>query len=109
MSNHTPGPWQARKVDNQEWQIDAPHGDRSLGYSTWSCLASVYGSDDKPREGRIVAEANAHLIAAAPDMLKMLKKCYDALEHVGVWDLPEGLRIRVLDLIAKAEMNDAPE
>ena len=50
---------------------------------------------------------NLNLIAAAPEMLDMLKKCYDALEHVGVWDLPEGLLIRVLDLIAKAEGNDA--
>lgn len=107
MSKHTPGPWQARRVDNQEWQIDAPHGDRSLGYSTWRGLVTVYGSDDMPREGRLLAEANANLIAAAPEMLDTLKKCLDALVYVGPWETPVGLIERVQWLIDKAEGNDA--
>lgn len=107
MYKATPGPWTPRRVDNQEWEIDALDGDRTLAHSSWIGLASVYGSDDMPREGRLLAEANANLIAAAPDMLDMLKKCLDALVYAGPWETPVGLIEKVQGLIDKAEGNDA--
>lgn len=72
-SEFTPAPWVARKIEAQEWAIDAPNGDPIIGHNQWNALAVVYGSDDHPREGRIVAEANARLIAAAPDLLAALE------------------------------------
>lgn len=51
--------------------------------------------------------ANARLIAAAPELLDMLKKCLDALEYVGPWETPVGLIERVQEVITKAEGNDA--
>jgi len=80
MSECTPGPWVARKVTEQEWAIDAPHGDPVIGHDGWNALAVVYGCDDNPIEGRIVAEANARLIAAAPDMLAALEGLIELAE-----------------------------
>jgi len=65
MSAHTPGPWTFKKSGSQEWQIDAPNGDPTIGYSTWECMAICYGSDDFREHGKSVGEANARLIAAA--------------------------------------------
>ena len=68
---HTPGPWVARMVDSQEWHIDSRHYAQT-GAGTWSGLAVAYGCDDMPDEGARVAEANARLIAAAPELLEAL-------------------------------------
>ena len=67
---------------------------------------SVYGSDDVPREGRMVAEANANLIAAAPDMLDALKLVVDTFENGG-W--PSATIVIAKAAIAKAEGNDEYE
>jgi hypothetical protein len=69
MSGHTPGPLVARKVSDQEWHVDAPDGDPTLSHLKWTGLAVVYGADYFPEEGAKVAEANARLFAAAPDLL----------------------------------------
>lgn len=79
MSKHTPGPWAAKRVGLQQWWINAPFGDPTIGYNFWDGLAEVYGSDDWPESGRKVAEANARLIAAAPELLQ-------ACEAMIEWD-----------------------
>lgn len=104
MSNHTAGPWTARRVDNQQWEIDALHGDTTIKHASWLGLASVYGSDDMSRESRMVAEANALLIAAAPEMLDALKLAVDTFENGG-W--PSATIVIAKAAIAKAEGNDA--
>jgi hypothetical protein len=70
---HTPGPWLPRRVDSQCWEIDAPNGDPRIGHTTWTGLAVVYGSDDVGRTAAPVCEANARLIAAAPNLLAALQ------------------------------------
>ena len=45
-------------------------------------MATVYGCDDQPEEGALVAEANARLIAAAPDLLA-------ACQAMAEWDAAE--------------------
>lgn len=69
MSEHTPGPWSARlrhgqsirigdtDFDGDVWQIDAPD---------WMYMAAVATSCGTNDEG---SEANARLIAAAPELL----------------------------------------
>ena len=81
---HTPGPWVARRLDDQEWHIDAPNGDSRFGHVRWEQFAIVYGCDDVPETGRDVAEANAHLIAAAPAMLAVLKHYVMAFEKFAI-------------------------
>lgn len=72
--SYTKGPWTVVNRRQQEWDIDSG-SEKILGYQEWEGLATVYGSDDNPTMGSIVGQANAHLIAAAPDM-------YEALENL---------------------------
>ena len=95
---HTPGPWEVVcNEDAQEWSIDAPNGESRMHYQAWEELAVVYGSDDWPGEGAAIARANAHLIAAAPDLLEALTATEKALANAASYRphirAPDGDRI----------------
>lgn len=47
-------------------------------------------------------EANARLIAAAPDLLEALKACDEAMSYMSEYDIPLTLPGQVKDAIAKA-------
>ena len=73
---HTPGPWE---VDQKEpWVIN----------SGWGCIAEAYfgqvignnGQRKKVASGE--AEANAHLIAAAPDLLEACTLALSTLDNI---------------------------
>ena len=78
MSNHTPGPWHAATAD--EWRT------ASGEHAQWGRFDISAGSNDQAAENyyRIASvsnvnnsdqnQANAKLIAAAPDMLEALRK-----------------------------------
>lgn len=81
---HTPGPWKAihdpghvagDMTDNGGYRIDA-EGVEQLAY-VWvlnrRMPADGRPQADGPNFGSVQAGANAHLIAAAPDMLAVLK------------------------------------
>ncbi len=60
-TQHTPGPWATRRnIVNDVYAIEAQDGS-----------AVCYGT---------VAEANAQLIAAAPDLLAALERCFEFLD-----------------------------
>lgn len=96
MSNHTPGPWSAHNCAVHPTKNDA-------GTRFWDvCAGEVYKSPC-PRHvsGYIAcpengvaqvfgerAEANARLIAAAPDLLEALQKV------VSCFDIKDGLSVR---------------
>lgn len=98
MSKHTPGPWrvtEGRRIDS------------GRGYST--AIADVWahgeGADDAPSTGE--AEANARLLAAAPDLLEACKEAV-AVANMSDEDKPtlddiDWARLRAA--IAKAEGN----
>jgi hypothetical protein len=76
MSAHTPGPWIAVReaaLDYRHHQIDTEDGQ--------SCVAVVAGGG--PVRAIDVAEeiANAHLIAAAPDLLAACEAVAKSLDH----------------------------
>ena len=80
----TDGPWSCVRKHPHVWAIDAPGGDIDLGHVKWHSLADVYGCDDMEEVGSEKARANAHLIAAAPELyeaLDKLKSSYEALAH----------------------------
>ena len=89
MSGHTPGPWVVRGADTYRWQIE--HGEVKT--------ATVVARITTPRKGGAEAsDANAHLIAAAPDMLEAAEALIHrvAIPH----DCPE--RIALVAAIKKA-------
>ena len=68
MSKHTPGPWFSQYDDNGFYEI----GSESVTFT----LAFTYGEGDTD-------EANARLIAAAPDLLEALQDVLLELESIG--------------------------
>jgi hypothetical protein len=66
MSNHTPGPWKvSRRFDvYQDTQVPGVGG---------TFVASTKGVSELPESVNEVCEADAKLIAAAPELLKALQ------------------------------------
>lgn len=71
--SHTPGPWNAHHADGR-WVIDGPFVgvDEGEGSPTLWLVAKTATNDD-------MDEANARLIAAAPDLLEALKEVCTAV------------------------------
>lgn len=65
---HTPGPWRA---------IKAPHGVIDILDGRDRDIVTVYGGGVETES----QEANAHLMAAAPDLLDALRTLTDNIEH----------------------------
>ena len=93
--SHTPGPWEVERRTGQpdHWQVNGVNDDPGF---QWRGLAMIYTSGswaDDP-EGL----ANAHLIAAAPDML-------EALEDMLRANWPDGIdaaRSQAAEVVRKA-------
>lgn len=89
---HTPGPWRVGNVDRTTPTVLS--GGRLIAEVHDLCIPSEHADD----------VANAHLIAAAPDLLEA---CLHALSTVKRWDktgIPQPTLLRSLrDAIAKAE------
>jgi len=102
MSKHTPGPWTFREVDSNEIHIDTGI-EPTLKFDTWISMAIVNGSDLE-KLGPSVAQANARLIAAAPELLKALsdlrKACVEAYKAGHISAEPF---VRAGNIIAKAK------
>lgn len=93
--SHTPGPW--------HWDSDLVKGDplnrrRYQVTTIGKTITQLYHSS-----GDLYAEADARLIAAAPELLDALKLCYEhcALYHPSVKTNNVGEAVRAA--IAKAE------
>lgn len=68
MNKHTPGPWIARQEYSNRWRIEVPRDGyvpRSVALVSTTIL-EMGGSDKN-------TGANAHLIAAAPELLAALE------------------------------------
>jgi len=77
-SKHTPGPWNLETVKTS---IGVCHKIGPLGASTKINSACLYDDcySDKPRDLQLLADA--HLIAAAPELVKALEAIQDECEH----------------------------
>lgn len=70
MNTFTPGPWTAVKAaGSRTWLVNS---------KTWNELASVYGNQDRGLNSE--GEANARLVAAAPDLLSAARQAREFFE-----------------------------
>jgi hypothetical protein len=87
-AQHTPGPWENHKWNCEEHQISAKGG----------TIALVSHSHTLVSEAE--ADANARLIAAAPDLLAALR---DVLAHTGMEIITEEDQIRWTSVLEDAK------
>lgn len=91
----TPGPWVYRPHKYDDWGLVRGSDDYPVA-SASICRATEEEKDNCRRDHRDPAEANAHLIAAAPDL-------YEALEYLlNNADLTRGDKIVAREALAKA-------
>lgn len=88
---HTPGPWEIKLYKSCLW-IQKADDKRKFPF-----IADVFSHEELP-EGK----ANANLIAAAPDLLDVLKACKEELVQRG-YNEEDSLLLQVEQAIAKAE------
>lgn len=97
---HTPGPW-TKETDGTSgvfWIYSDFHGDES------NALATVHGQDDIPEMDDGECEANAALIAAAPDLLEACQAARDwYAKNTKQGHTPGPVEQALIDAIAKAE------
>lgn len=81
-NKHTPGPWFAVR-NSAFWEVNPQrnYDDKHIPYTVADCCAS------DPDDTTGLQEANARLIAAAPDLLKNLEMALLWLEYDGRYDV----------------------
>ena len=75
MAGHTKGPWEINKIGDMVSIMADPD---SSNLDTFLGIAEVWSHDGERSAGRV--EANARLIAAAPELLSALMGCLPQLE-----------------------------
>lgn len=93
---HTPGPWVVAgdSIHDRETKYE------SDGARTGDTACRIATTEIMARQGE--QEANARLIAAAPDMLKMLLELQECAEYWSEYDVPLGIVGRLNETIRKA-------
>lgn len=109
---HTPGPWHADLSENYTLGGDTVeitlHDEEGMVIDQIACVCLETG-EDSPEDQKIYREqeANARLIAAAPELLASLKQILEILDScLDIRDLPLSCRDAASEaeaVIAKAE------
>jgi hypothetical protein len=111
MSEHTPGPWRAYVSDDRTlWAISAGDdfviypGNEIVDAQTWD---EAFGACGSTTEGR--SEANAHLVAAAPEMLEALRRADELLGKMTTDDVLVSLDIQNARVVVGAAITKATQ
>jgi len=89
MRKHTPGPWTySRSEQRGHWRFYVAQADGARYTPHYSDVATLI-AETVSDERRSIQEANARLIAAAPDLLEALKDVCTQLLGWGVSTDPE--------------------
>lgn len=82
-AKHTPGPWMAAAAPSSVvgWPVVA-QGGQSVCSLTWLGVKPADVSDERFAAYRAEVEANGQMIAAAPDLLRLVIAAADMLEEL---------------------------
>ena len=85
-AQHTSGPWAYRPHQHDDWGIVRTKGRDDMGFQRVICQANYVASPAELITHRSnntdPAEANARLIAAAPELLEALEKAVEEIEDL---------------------------
>jgi hypothetical protein len=95
MSKHTPGPWRLELVEDRSIKHLCPVDANDLS------ILTIVHHDETPFAA-VYKDADARLIAAAPELLEALREAADYTRHPD-YDWPVEFSRRVSAAIAKAE------
>lgn len=79
-TQHTPGPWMNTPMQDTIWTAD--------GMTKIATIADLPWNDGK--SDWMTEQANARLIAAAPELLEALQACIEIVARVGTVAIEEG-------------------
>ena len=112
MSEYTPGPWVVESnIEPEKW--DSEYALFAVGppFNLGDGLAEAVALNVLPqrnvdgyREANDSANANAHLIAAAPDLLMALEHCVASMQARGFGDADGSALTEAMLAIAKAKV-----
>lgn len=102
MNKHTPGPWILASSKTEVLYIKNPHPYNTIAKCEWGGKEDGTGIYGHTMEE---AEANARLIAAAPELLEKLNMCIGYIEAERSLGTPvnEKFLKMLLDTVIKAE------
>jgi hypothetical protein len=89
-TQHTPGPWAVKHHEDTDTYSIIVAGRQ---WNSWTVAALGHSKED---------EANARLIAAAPDLLAVCQELEESVEYWSEYDVPLGIVDRIRAAIAKA-------
>lgn len=93
---HTPGPWECER--SQGW-VTADKGQMSVAeIRGWGYLSSRNDS----KTASLIQDANARLIAAAPELIEAIKR----IQHfiTGACDMPINRRLKCIEMECEASI-----
>lgn len=96
MSKHTPGPWQINAISNEREKISIIDADMCFVAEVWKTYVN----------GESRQQANASLIAAAPELLEACQALLDGILFTRGASMSEDRR-RTLTTIARQAINKA--
>jgi hypothetical protein len=82
MTKHTPGPWHVNSVDGSQWAVIGP-ATTHQGCGAYICDMVNGSLEINAYIGHLEADANARLVAAAPELLAQLQTALRYIEHIG--------------------------
>lgn len=100
MSKHTPGSWKIEQLPGNQ-SIEVQGEDGGMVAMVWSGIKGRQGIEVAP-----IIEANARLIAAAPELLEALEQAFVALGRAGGNTIGMGAEVNAF---AKQEIRKAWE
>jgi len=98
MSKHTAGPWKLRFLDHMEGEFGREIWINTADSHEYN-IAEIMGSSTKGEQ-----EANARLVAAAPELLEAVQRVVKASAFMGEIDCPQEILRELQAAIAKATL-----
>ena len=102
-TKHTPGPWYTDAIGRIWRRNPSDLYEYGGGVAGDKPVATVWKGWVNEGEVGFPLEANARLIAAAPELLESLERCFDIMNNGGTWSLEDQAAARAAIAKAKGE------